>query len=226
MKNVWHTVSLLAKEYYLAITYPFVSFFLHPKMYRTRYPKGTIVLVGCWFNANIYHALWVSYLEKMGFRTYLLNLPFAREDFDTTAKRLEQFITHHRLKNYTLAGISSGVLVCWDYLTIHNKWSEIHRFISIGGPVQGTITAWLIIFTSKGRAMVPGSPFIKMLQGKPFPKKKMITLTARWDELVPFKYAQLTGVRNYQLSGWGHNSFHLKSEETYKIIATIARQGS
>jgi pimeloyl-ACP methyl ester carboxylesterase len=203
MRSFLGIIATFIKEYYLALTYPFVKMVFHPKIYRHPHPKGTILLVGCWFNANVYHNLWVSYLEKRGFRTYLLDLPFAREDFDTTAKRLAQFIARHRLKNYTIVGISSGVLVCWNYLATYKKWNEIHKFVSIGGPVQGTITAWFIIFTSKGRAMVPGSPFIKRLQSMPFPKKKMITLTAKFDELVPSKYARLPGVKDYCLKDGG-----------------------
>lgn len=222
MEDVLSAVTTFTKEYYLAITYPFVKWFHHPKVYRHPRPKKTIVLVGCWFNANTYHKKWVSYLEKEGFRTYLLDLPFARENFETTTKRLADFIAKHRLKDYTIVGISSGVLVCWNYLTEYNKWDGIHRFISIGGPVQGTITAWLIMFTSKGRDMIPGSAFIKKLHNRNFPKHKMVTLTARADELVPYKYARMDGVKNYQLSGWGHNSFHLSSKDTYQIIARIA----
>lgn len=224
MKDLWSLIVSVSSESYYAITYPFIKLFLHPKIYRHPHPKRTIVLVGCWFNANVYHNMWVSYLEKEGFRTYLVDLPFAREDFDTTTKRLAQFISRHELKKYTLVGISSGVLVCWNYLSTYKKWNEIHRFISIGGPVQGTIIAWLITFTSKGRAMVPGSTFIKKLHNIPFPKQKMITLTAKHDELVPYSYsyARLDGVKNYQLFGWGHNSFHLKSKDTYQIIAKIA----
>ena len=222
MKDAWALVSSFTKEYTLAIIYPFVTLFLHPKIYRNPRPKGTIVLVGCWFSANSFHNIWVSYLEKLGFRTYLLDLPFAREDFTTTTKRLAHFISKHNLKNYTIVGISSGVLVCWNYLTKYHKWKEINNFVSIGGPVQGTIMAWLITFTSKGRDMVPGSDFIRKLQSKQFPKKKMVTLTANADELVPYKYATLPGVKNYKLSGWGHNSFHLDSTDTYQIIAEIA----
>jgi len=222
MEEMWSAVTTFTKEYSLAITYPFVKWFHNPTIYRNPQPRGTIVLVGCWFNANTFHKTWVSFLEKAGFRTYLIDLPFAREDFDTTSKRLARFIDKHNLKDYTIVGISSGVLVCWNFLTTYNKWKEIHRFISIGGPVQGTIAAWLITFTSKGRAMVPGSSFIKKLHSKPFPKKKMITLTARADELVPYRYARLDGVKNYRMSGWGHNSFHLSSKDTYQIIAKIA----
>lgn len=222
MRNVFNFLAAFTAEYYYAITYPFISKIFHPKIYRHPHPKGTIVLVGCWFNANVYHNSWVSYLESQGFRTYLLNLPFAREDFTTTTKRLARFIAKHRLKNYTIVGISSGVLVCWNYLTTYKKWSEIHKFISIGGPVQGTITAWGIIFCSKGRDMVPGSPFIKYLQSKRIPKGKMVTLTAKFDELVPAKYAKLKGIKNYSLSGWGHNSFHLSNKDTYSIIVKLA----
>ena len=222
MRNSWNLISSFIKEYYLAITYPFVAWFFHHEIYRNPRPKTTILLVGCWFNSNVYHNKWVSYLEKFGFRTYFLNLPFARENFDATTKRLAQFISRHKLKNYTIVGVSSGVLVCWNYLSTYKKWNNIHKFISIGGPVQGTITAWLITFTSKGRAMVPRSGFIKKLHSVPFPKQKMITLTAKSDELVPFKYATIDGVKNYQLSGWGHNSFHLSSIDTYQVIAKIA----
>lgn len=226
MKDFWNFTTSFTKEYSLAITYPFVKWFHHPQVYRNPEPRGTIVLVGCWFNANTYHKTWVSYLEKEGFRTYLLDLPFARENFNKTSKRLAHFIARHKIRDYTIVGISSGVLVCWNYLSSYHKWREIHRFISIGGPVQGTITAWLITFTSKGRAMLPGSRFIKKLQSRPFPKEKMVTLTARADELVPYKYAKLKGVKNYRLSGWGHNSFHLSSKDTYQIIAKIAGENT
>lgn len=210
------------------LRYPFVallSYFYHPQWYQNPHPtKGTIIMVFCWFTPNNAHYKWVSYLEKAGYRTYLVNVPLLFEDFDATAKRLEQFIIEHNCKNYTLVGISTGALVCWYFLHVYGKWHEIHRFISLGGPVHGTPTAWFISYAKKGRDMLPGSRFIRQLENTPILPKKIVTLSAAWDELVPRKNSQLNNTVSYILPILGHNKFHLGSKEVYELIAKLAEE--
>jgi pimeloyl-ACP methyl ester carboxylesterase len=209
-------------ECYLLISYPIYVLFHNATIYRHVHPKGTIVLVSCWFNRNHYHDTWISYLEKKGFHTYYIFLPLLFDNFQTTVAKLDKQLSRLRLKNYTLVGISTGALVCLYYLTFYKKWHTIHKFISIGGPLHGTIAALGIAFTEKGRAMLPWSSFIKTIQKITVPPHKMITFSARFDELVPRKSTQMRGNTTYIINVWGHNRFHLDNKETYDLIAKIA----
>ncbi|HSX09544.1 MAG TPA: hypothetical protein VLF93_05290 [Candidatus Saccharimonadales bacterium] len=221
--SVFRLLSFLLKEAYYAITYPFISLFLSDEVYRPANPKRTIVLVTCWFNKNLYHNHWATYLGHKGYQVYLVHLPFLNENFPTTVLRLKEYIARRKLKNYTLVGISTGALVCLYYLQFYKKWNTIHRFISLGGPLHGTITAWLIAFLGKGRDMVPGSSFIKEFEKYTFPKNKMVTISAWGDELVPPRYNKIKGIRSYIIPIWGHNLLHLRAQEPYDLIAKIAR---
>ena len=219
-------VFFLLQEYSYSIIYPIlalISLFYIPKVkHNPHAKKGTIVIVFCWFTPNIIHYKWVSYLERKGFRTYLINLPLLFEDFPTTAKRLDRSLAHYKLKDYTLVGISTGALVCLYYLHAYKKWNQIHKFISIGGPLHGTPRARLLSFVKKGRDMRPDSKFIKELMRIRIPTNKMVTLSIVYDELVPRDYSKVENGISYVLPIWGHNRFHLNSEKTYDLIAHLA----
>lgn len=209
-------------EFYFGLTYPITSLFLHPKTYHNPHPRGTILLVSCWFNKNLHHNEWVAYLEKKGFRTHLLHLPFMHEGFSLTAARLEKYISEHKLKNYTLVGISTAALVSLYFLYRYKRWDTIHKFISLGGPLHGTPMAWFISFTEKGHDMLPSSRFIKEVENKQIPPNKMVTISAVGDELVPQKSNYIQGVKHYIIPIWGHNNLHLSTRETYEVILKVA----
>jgi len=107
-------------------------------------------------------------------------------------------------------------------LNYYKKWNEVKRFVSLGGPLQGTLTAWFIVLFGKGRAMLPGSTFFKKLHSYPVPHGKMITISAQVDELVPKKNNTITGAKSYVVTAWGHNRIHLGSRTTYDLIARLA----
>ncbi len=226
MKALVQTFGDFLTEYGLGILYPFfvlIGLFYHPKAYRNPAPtKGIIILVFCWFTPNIAHNKWVTYLEKKGFRTYLVNLPLLFEDFHKSAKRLDTFITKNKLKNYTLVGLSTGAVVCLYFLNFYKKWNETHRFISVGGPLHGTPAARLVFFNKKCRDMLPKSSFIRKLGEISVPPKKMVTISVSYDELIPENSNKWHGAKSYTIPGWGHNSFHLSSSETYLLITKIA----
>jgi pimeloyl-ACP methyl ester carboxylesterase len=222
------SISNVVKEYSYGIVYPFValiSLFYQPTRYHNvTTSKGTIIMVFCWFTPNVSHYKWVFYLEGKGYRTYLLNLPLLFEDFHKSAERLNKFVTEYKLKKYTLVGISTGAVVCLYFLHTFKKWNEIHKFINIGGPMHGTPTARLISFAGKGRDILPGSMFIRKLQKKAIPPKKMVTITAAYDELVPLNYSYMKGDRHYTIPVWGHNRLHFSCRKTYELIAKIAER--
>jgi len=229
MYRFFKTVSDFVKEYHYGFIYPFsalLSLFYQPKWYRSpKATKGTIIMVFCWFTPNISHNKWVTYLEKKGYRTYLLSLPLLFEDFQSTALRLKQFIGEHKLKNYTLVGISTGAVVCLYFLKRYKKWNEVHTFINVGGPMHGSPTARYISFIGKGRDILPGSKFVKSLEETHIPPGKMVTFTSTYDELVPQSYSLMKGNTLYTLPVWGHNMLHFGSRQTYDLIAKIAGDG-
>jgi len=204
------------------LNYPFLWLFYHPKIKRMESPKGVIVIIECWFTFNPYHKVWCTYLEKKGYRTLLVRLPFMFDSFEISAKKLAQYIKARQLTNYTLVGISTGALVGLCYLNCHKKWKEVNNFISIGGPLHGTLSALFIALFVKGRAMLPGSAFLKNLHSYPIPQGKMITVSAEVDELVSKSSNKTKGAKSYIVSIWGHNRIHLGSRTTYDLIAKLA----
>jgi pimeloyl-ACP methyl ester carboxylesterase len=211
------------KELHYFFTYPIINFLKHPQKSSTLLPsKGTIVIVECWFQSNEYHLLWQNYLEKKGFRTHLLTFNDMNESFASTAKKLNFQIESLGIKNFSLVGISTGAIVCLEYLTQFEKWKSIKKFISVGGPLRGTPAAWLISFTKKGRDMTPDSQLIHNLSQRYIPKNKMVTLSASHDELIPLKNSVLEGVPSYIIHVYGHNFFHLDHKNTYDLIAELS----
>ncbi len=211
------------KELHYFFTYPIINFLKFPKKPSTlQHSKGTIVIVECWFQSNAYHALWQNYLEKKGFQTYLLSFNDMDEGFESTAKKLNLQIESLGIKNFSLVGISTGAIVCLEYLTRFEKWKSIKKFISVGGPLRGTPAAWLICFTKKGREMTPHSQLIQNLSQRSIPKNKMVTLSASHDEFIPLKNSILEGIPSHIIQIYGHNFFHLDHKDTYDLIAKLS----
>lgn len=211
------------KEIHYFFSYPIINWVINPKKPRDpKEPKGVIVLVECWFQKNDYHKLWQGFLEKKGFRTYLLSYTKMNEEFEVTAEKLCRDIKKLKIENFTLVGISTGSLVCLEYLDEHNAWNKIKLFICVAGPLHGSLLARLISFTKKGRDMIPNSSYIKRLHLKSFPKNKMITLSASHDEFVSLKSSRWKDVPSYVIPVYGHNLFHLDHKKTYDLIAQLA----
>ncbi len=213
------------KELHYFFTYPIINWVINPKKPNPpKEPKGVIVIVECWFQNNDYHKLWQGYLERKGFKTYLLSYTKMDEDFKVTAEKLDRDIKNLKIENFTLVGISTGSLVCLEYLNTFSGWEKINKFVSVGAPLHGTKTALLLGFTKKGRDMLPNSKYIKNLLKQPVPKEKMITLSASHDEFVPLKSSVLQGVPSQIINVYGHNFFHLNHKETYDLIGRFAEQ--
>jgi pimeloyl-ACP methyl ester carboxylesterase len=166
--------------------------------------------------------LWQNYLEKKGYKTYLLTFNNMDESFATTARKLNLQIENLGINNFSLVGISTGAIVCLEYLNKYEKWKSIKKFISVGGPLHGTPTAWLISFTKKGREMTPHSHFIQNLSQSYIPKDKMVTLSASHDEFIPLNNSMLKGIPSHIIHVYGHNFFHLDHKDTYDLIAKLS----
>ncbi len=215
------------KELHYFFSYPIINLIIaRNKSSAPVVSKDVIVIVECWFQSNSYHALWKNYLEKKGFKIYLLTFTDMNESFENTAKKLHSKIQKLEIENFTLVGISTGAIVCLEYLNSYDTWGRIKRFISVAGPLHGTKAGWLISFTRKGRDIVPESKYIQKLSSKPVDVGKMVTLSALHDEFVPLKSSIWKGVPSHVIKVYGHNFFHLDHKETYDLIAELSRQST
>ena len=211
------------KELHYFFTYPIINFVKAPQKTVIPIPtKGTIVIVECWFQPNSYHAFWQNYLEKKGFKTHLITFCDMNQSFEETAKKLDLEIRKLKIEKFTLVGISTGAIVCLEYLYAFEGWAKVKRFISVAGPLHGSFVAWFIAFSKKGRDMIPGSKFLKKLELRPMFPDKMVTLSASHDEYIPLKNSIWEGIPSRVISVYGHNFFHLDHKSTYDLIASLS----
>lgn len=212
------------KELHYFFSYPLINFLISKKDARKPVmSKDVIIIVECWFQSNSYHKLWKNYLEKKGFKTHILTFTDMNESFDKTAKKLNEQIEKLQKERFVLVGISTGALLCLEYLHNYNTWNKVKRFISVAGPLHGTKSALFISFIRKGRDILPRSKFLQRLSKSPIVKEKMVTLSALHDEFVPLDSSTWNGVPSEVIKVYGHNFFHLDHKETYDLIAKLSR---
>lgn len=212
------------KELHYFFSYPLINFLVFKKNTTvSTSSEDVIIIVECWFQSNSYHKLWKNYLEQKGFKTHILTFTDMNESFDKTAQKLNEQIKKLQEERFVLVGISTGALLCLEYLHNYNAWDKVKRFISVAGPLHGTKAALFISFTRKGRDILPGSRFLQRLSKSPIVKEKMVTLSALYDEFVPLDSSMWNGVPSEVIKVYGHNFFHLDHKETYDLIAKLSR---
>lgn len=169
----------------------------------------TVILVERWFRRNILHVIFKKYLEKHGFRVFSINTSLFYGDFDLAAKKLDDLIEKNQLEKIVLVGISGGGVTCLQYLQFHEGWKKVVLFISLAAPLKGT---WLAKFGPPFKSikeMIPDSVFMRKLHGdKLLHPEKIVTISAKYDEMVPCRYNFLEGVRNITFDIFGHNLIH------------------
>jgi triacylglycerol lipase len=194
------------------------------KKLNSRVTKSSpIVIVEHWFSQNPYHLLMKLYLERKGFKVYMLNYSILKNDFHTSARKLARFINQRHLRGITLVGISFGGIDGYYYLQKLGGYSKVKRFISIGTPFKGTPWAYFPFMFKSCQQMFPGSEFVKFLNSEPakYPQK-IITLSARFDEMVPAQSSRLPKVSNKTINTVGHNKLHIISKGTFTTIPSLA----
>lgn len=219
------TQSLL--EAVFMVTYP-INFFIKPPLLPEQpydKEKPTIVIVGTWFNENIFHYQWVHYLQRKGFQVYLVNFPIYKNRFEEHAKNLKAYIEKKQLQDVTLVGISSGGVTCLLFLEQLNGWKRTKHFIALGSPFFGTPLAVGLAWMGAGRELLPTSTFVKKMRHMPLSySSRVVCLQAQVDQLVPAWSSLLPNTKRYVIPVVGHNSFHLHTKKTYEIIAEEAKK--
>lgn len=213
------------REILLMISYPifgFVGLFVR-KGGINEQGKPTIVIVERWFNENVLHVYWKKYLEKKGFRVYLLNFYLPYGTFEESAGKLKKFVDEERLEDFYLVGISGGGLTSLLYLQEHGGWEKVKKFIPVGTPFGGTPFALAVSFVKSGRELLPGSSLIKKIsQMKIEHLSRIVCIRAKNEAIVPNNNNYIEGTQNELVNVFGHNSLHMVTRKTYDDIAKIA----
>jgi pimeloyl-ACP methyl ester carboxylesterase len=213
------------REILLMVSYPifgFVGLFVK-KGGVNEQGKPTIVIVERWFNENILHIYWKKYLEKKGFRVYLLNFKLPDGTFEQSAEKLKEFISREELENFYLVGISGGGLTGLLYLQEHGGWEKVKKFIPVGTPFGGTLFALAVSFVGSGRELLPGSGLVKKIsQMRIEHLSRIVCIRAKNEAVIPNKSNYVEGTRCELIDVFGHNALHMVTRRTYDEIAKIA----
>lgn len=215
-------------EIAIIIFYPLLAilrFFLPLKVLnphpRQRLP---IVIVERWVTQNPLHIIIKWYLEKRGWRVYLVNFTVFQGDFATSAFALKRFLQINGLSEVILIGISLGSLTCLEYLQRLGGWEKVNKFIAIGAPFHGTSMVAVFFPFRSGRESFPKSTYLQGWENENLVNKaKIFSLYARYDELVPKESSLLEGVRNQEINVVGHNNLHVWKKETFEAIDSILK---
>lgn len=221
MKILYQILSEIGLIFLYPLSALIISF-LPQKLYQQDGKGENIVIVERWMTINIRHLYWKYYLQKKGFKVFLVNLPLYRGTFDDSSQNLKNFLESKKLTDVVLVGISAGALTSLIYLEEKSGWTRVSKFISVGAPFRGTWGAVFLLFTHSGWEILPKSDLIKRIAKYDLQNaKNILCIKAKFDEMVPHG-AALPRAHKYSIDVVGHNNLHLRVRSTYKKIIEFA----
>lgn len=224
--NVVKSVYQILSEIGLIILYPFSSFiinFFPNKEYKSQNKGQDMIIVERWMTVNIRHLYWRHYLQRQGFRVFIINFPIYKSNFEASAMRLSNFMKMHDIKKSIMVGISAGAITSLIYLQEENGWERVEKFISVGAPFKGTWSAIFLLFARSGWELLPNSMLVKQIRNYRIKNiDKILCIASKFDEMVPFG-SILPKSNSYKIEVIGHNNLHLSIKSTYKKIVEFAK---
>ena len=159
--------------------------------------KYPIVFVHGWLVRNTPYIFVKNFLEKAGFAVYMSDLDLELGSIEDSAIKLSRFVEQKKLSKFYLIGDSCGALISLYYLQRLNGWRRVLKFVSVGGPFNGSPLALLAIWFSKAaRQMLPNSEFLKELKDVSIKDEdKIICVSAEYDDIVPRWSSQVRGAQ-------------------------------
>jgi len=156
--------------------------------------------------------------------TITLETPFS--DIEQMAGQLERRIAALRAETgaarVSLVTHSMGGLVARAYFRRFGG-EHVARFVTIGGPHQGTVLARLGLGRS-ARQMEPGNAWLAGLNGGGAPPVPTLAIWTTGDEIVaPQDSARLPHVRDCVLPALGHLALGLSPQVAELVLADLAR---
>lgn len=117
-----------------------------------------------------------------------------------------------------LIGHSLGALACRHWLKRFGGAAHVRRFVSLGGPHQGT-ALYRVVPSPIRRAFNPTSPILRDINRTQEPVPTTV-IRARWDhQVVPPRHASIDGAEVEEIvEAWGHNAL-LWSPQAHRAVA-------
>ncbi len=126
----------------------------------------------------------------------ILDIP--RTDAEDIAEDIEDIRESHGNKKVDIIAHSMGGLDARWYIEKLGGSEHVDKLITLGTPHNGTYLAYLGLFTSGGRDMIPGSDFLEELNEGPLPEE--VDYTSVWSNgdyaVIPSERAKLEGAKN------------------------------
>lgn len=164
-------------------------------------------------------------ISHLGHPVYVLpHLGNNMKDIPTSAKIVYDLINENNLKKVIIVAHSKGGLI-GKYLMVHfDKDQKVSGMVTIGTPHMGSNLASYFKFI-KSNEFHPSHQMIKELTGYPEVNKRIITISASFDNLVWHeKKAALDGaLDNLHVAVAGHHKLIFDKEVREKVISSIER---
>lgn len=164
-------------------------------------------------------------VSKLGHPVYVLpHLGNNMKDIPSSAKIVYDLISEKNLKNVIIVGHSKGGLI-GKYLMVHfDKDQKVVGMITIGTPHMGSNLASYFKFI-KSNEFHPTHQIIKELTGYPEVNKRIITISASFDNFVWHENKTILNgaLDNLHVAVAGHNRLIFDNEVKEKVIASIEK---
>ena len=193
-------------------------------------PKRPLILIhGLWNTSAIFNNL-LNRLDYYGVEYYAPTLDhyFGRVSIIDLAESLDGLITkkYGNQREIDILGFSMGGIIARYWINKFNGYLKTKRFISIGSPHRGTLTAQLVPNNPfKGISeMKIGSSLLKELSEYDFFLKKIdcISFYTKWDFMVfPGWWANLPVGRKYSLNIYKHRNLVRNPVAIDEIVNSI-----
>jgi triacylglycerol lipase len=179
-----------------------------------------ILLHGLFHNRSC--LFWMQYrLRASGFRQIIsINTPPWREIESLTevlARKVDELRIRLRTDKIILVGHSMGGMIARNYVQNRGGADNVALVVTLGSPHHGSKLAPFAI-SSMGKTLLPGSAFLRQLNGAPVPQKtRFISIYSRHDNMVqPVISSRMDGAENIELEGMGHTAllFHPRPIKT------------
>jgi pimeloyl-ACP methyl ester carboxylesterase len=121
---------------------------------------------------------------------------------EEAAKKVEQYVVDHDLKNCVIVAHSKGGLIGKYLLSFSNEKQRFRGLVSLNTPFGGSRYAYVLPFASL-RVFAPTSPLLTLLAKEEAVNAHIYSLYSIFDPHIPNGSA-LVGAHNIQLSTYGH----------------------
>ncbi len=183
---------------------------------------GLFVSHSCWF--------WFKrQLKKQGItHIHCLNLSSWHNEevlTELVAKKIDELRHQFGVDKVNIIGHSMGGIIARNYVQLRGGEDKVAKLICLGSPHGGTKLATFTL-ASLGKILLPGSAFLKRLNGTPFPAQVKLfnILTLKDNMVIPNTNCQSFWGENIELDQMGHTSLIYRKAAIEAVRQCLSRK--